>query len=689
MVRAAGFLTVAALLALGCRGSGPRLSRVTDTDAGTKIIDTPDAGKPDASTPETMPHALLAADPPHGPFSGGSLVLLRGNGFASNANVWFGANQVPASDVIPIDSHRVQVLAPAGEPGLADLVVQNGDDASTRVTLAGGYAYDAFYAQPNMGPTSGGTLVTLHGFGTQWDANTLVTIDRNPCEVLSVDDATTLTCRAPAGTPGAKPVRVTTSDNVSVDVLDGFTYGNSDNGFRGGLSGAPLQHQLKVLAFSSIGGEAVAGAAVVVGSEAPLVVTTDSNGVALVQSSELGPKATVTIARKCFQPVTFVDITVDTLTAYLDPVLSPTCFDPDGDLERRGGTTGQVSSVKGELVWPETQEFRKSGFTNVPEPKSADETKTAYVFSLNSNPTAPFRLPGSANAVTPDTSGTTGYRFSLSTSPGNYTLYALAGIENRSRSPASFSAYAMGLIRGVAVPAGQAANDVFIRVDVALDHALVMNVDGPQPTPRGPDVLSASVAVRVGNEGYAILPGGQQQALLGNTQTLNFVGVPALIGSLSGTSYVASAQAMTGAGGGLPRSVLGLLGTTSTDAPLALGPFVEVPVLTAPEPNGAWDGRNLSWSYAPGGLSADLAVLDVVTASGLYDWRIVAPASVRHVTLPDLGAIHSSLAWPTGEQAIAVSLARIQGFDYANLRYRDLTERGWTAYATDAFFASR
>ena len=132
--------------------------------------------------------------------------------------------------------------------------------------------------------------------------------------------------------------------------------------------------------------------------------------------------------------------------------------------------------------------------------------------------------------------------------------------------------------------------------------------------------------------------------------------------------------------------ILGLVGVTSTDTPLAIGPFVEVPVLSAPKRNGVWDGRTISWSYAAGGLNADLAVLDMVAGSGLYDWRIVAPAKTRSVTLPDLGAVSPSIAWPNGEQALSISLAQIQGFDYANLRYRDLSERGWTAYASDAFF---
>jgi hypothetical protein len=35
--------------------------------------------------------------------------------------------------------------------------------------------------------------------------------------------------------------------------------------------------------------------------------------------------------------------------------------------------------------------------------------------------------------------------------------------------------------------------------------------------------------------------------------------------------------------------------------------------------------------------------------------------------------------------AIVTSLAHIDGFDYGSLRYRQLAERGWNAYATDTF----
>jgi hypothetical protein len=694
MAVSARFLSVVALLgttlSLGCRarGSAPFV-RPTDDDAGTGIDVVVDAGTsgPD-SGPSASPHALLAVQPPHGPFSGGTLVMLRGNGFGSDARVWFGDTELAHSEVVPVDPHRVQVTAPPGNAGLADVTVQNGDDVSTRVTLPGGFAYDAFYAEPDTGPTSGGTLVTLHGQGTQWDADTEITIDRNPCEIVEVKGPEQLVCKAPSGTPGAKPMRVTTSDGIGVDSLEAFNYENSDNGFRGGLSGAALNGSLKVLVFDGIQGEAVPGAQVIVGDDEPLLAKTDASGVTVLTDPSLGPKSTVTIARKCFQPITFVDVPVDTVTAYLDPVLSPACGSPEGDLESGGGNPGQGAGVTGELVWPETQEFKRDNWSNVPEPASPDEVKVAYVFQLSGRPTDTFRLPSAIAAVTPTSDGTMGYRFSLSTSPGNTTLYALAGIENRSRSPYLFTAYAMGLIRGVPVPAGKTTDDVFIRVDVTLDHALSMNIEGPKPTAKGPDLLEANVAIRVGSDGYALLPSGRQSALLNGDQSLSFVGIPPLVNSLSETSYVAVVRAVTGTAGGFPRSVLGAVGTTSTALPLTVGPFIEVPTLSAPARNAKWNGRDLAWGSAAGGLPPDLAILDVETAAGLYDWRIVVPGARRSVRLPDLEGINAELAWPRGEQTIQVVRAQVLDFDYNNLRYRNLLERGWTAYAVDAFFTS-
>jgi len=62
------------------------------------------------------------------------------------------------------------------------------------------------------------------------------------------------------------------------------------------------------------------------------------------------------------------------------------------------------------------------------------------------------------------------------------TLYALAGIENRKLSPPVFTAYTLGIVSGVATQAGATAKDVYVKMDIPLDHALSLDVHGPTPT---------------------------------------------------------------------------------------------------------------------------------------------------------------------------------------------------------------
>src|SRR5262249_32495468 len=152
------------------------------------------------------------------------------------------------------------------------------------------------------------------------------------------------------------------------------------------------------------------------------------------------------------------------VTAYLDPVLSPACG--SGDPPPVAGTPGTTSTIEGELVWKgNSQEFKRDGWTNVPAPASDDEKLVAYVFRPSSDPTRKFDLPAAADAVTPYSPGLTGYAFSLTATPGNLALYALAGIENRTFVPPMFTAYAMGMVRGVsAKPASTTAN-VYINID--------------------------------------------------------------------------------------------------------------------------------------------------------------------------------------------------------------------------------
>lgn len=687
---------VSGTLALGLfwaclpRSDGP-YKRQTDDDAGAPDPVDLDAGMVEDDVrdlPDAAPHAVLSVSPNHGPFTGGQTLLIRGNGFGSDARVWFGETRVPESDVVPVDASRIQVTVPEGEPGAVTVITQNGSDDSTRSELAHAYIYDAFYLDPTSGPTSGGTEITLHGAATNWDEDTEVLIDLKPCEEVVRISKTELRCTTPAGTAGAKNVRVATSDGVEVDVLDAFIYGDAETTFRGGLSGQPLDDVLNVTVLDNITGSAIGGAAVILGgTDDPQVEFANSSGVASFEG-DLAPSQTITVAAKCFSPVTFVAVPVDTVVAYLDPVLDLSCADFSDIPPLPGGPGGSGSTVNGELLWPSRSEFGRDGWTNVPAPKGKDERYVAYVFRATSNATTSFRLPSSSAAVTPDSAGDAGYNYYLGTVPGNATYYALGGVENRALNPPVFTAYAMGVAPGVTTKPNTTTVDVFIPIDVPLDHALSLEIQPPQVTTRGPDRVEANVVLRLSEAGYAILPGGRQSRLLPGSHTFDFVGVPALTGSLAGARYVTFADAVTGSNRGLPHSFSGLFATSDSTGPIPLDNFLEVPRLSFPEAGDRWAGDRLEVTWPAGGVPVDLVVIEIESGSGLVTWTIAAPGSERVIELPDLRTLAPAGALARGPLEILVTAAQIRDFDYGSLRYRELGTNGFDAYARDAFPAN-
>ncbi|HSO00039.1 MAG TPA: IPT/TIG domain-containing protein [Candidatus Nanopelagicales bacterium] len=672
-----------------CIATSPEgIRRQTEQDQDGGI--TPGATPPDPPPvyPGSDPHAVLGANPSHGPFTGGQRVLIQGRGFSSAVRVWFGDTEVGPESLLPVDPGRVQVVAPPGIAGPVELRTQNGDDASTRRTLPGGYTYDALYAVPGSGPVSGGNIVEIHGQETGWGASTVVRIDQKPCAALSVESPTKLLCTVPKGTPGSKTVAVTTGDE-SLLVLDGYAYEDSENGFKGGLSGEPIGGRLKVLVYNNFTGDPIPAAQVIVGEAlaSALVGETDGSGVKLFEDAALTGPRTVTIAARCHSPISFVAVPVDTVTVYLDPVLTPACADGEGDPPPVGGKGGSAGAIQGELVWESVDEFGSGDWDNVPQPIGPTERQAAYVFLVGGDTGGSFQLPPGANAILPTTPGDFGNRFTIYASPGNRAMYALAGVEDRSVNPPRFTAYVMGAVRGVPVLPSSTTQDVFINMVKTLDQALTMDVSAPVPGPKGPDRLRASVSIMYGNEGFLNLPMGVQTPFIPFDGQLVFVGVPSLTGDLAGSSYVSTARAVTGPGNLAPMSVVGRVLTNTTSQVVPIGEFVGVPVLGSPASNGPWDGSHLETTFT-GGAPVDLSVYDMVSGNGLIRWTVAVPMGSHAIELPDLrqlGLEHGSL--PDGPVTIGVTGARIDGFDYANLRYRDMRPQGMTAYAIDTFNA--
>lgn len=648
------------------------------SDGGPPANLTPDAG--------TDPHAVIGANPSHGPFTGGQVVMVTGKGFTSAARTWFGSTEVDETKAIAINPTSVQVVAPPGTAGPVNLTVQDGNDASTSRTLPGGFVYDALYAAPNSGPVPGGTVIEIIGQGTAWDATTVAKIDQNPCTTLAVDSPTQLTCTVPAGSPGSKTISVVTGSETIL-VLDAYTYEDSTNGFKGGLSGNPLAGQLKVLVFDNYSGDAIPGALVIVGSDiaTALQATTDSTGVALVANPSLDAPQTVTIAADCHSLITFVAEPVNTVTAYLDPVLSPACAS-SGNPPPVGGQVGQLGEVAGELVWPLSGEFMKSGWLTVPSPIGPDQHQVAYVFTPSGNPTQAFQLPAESTAVTPSTPGTVGYRFTATDWPGNRSFYAIAGIQDDSKSPPEFFGYVMGAINGVPVLPGVVTSTVYISMTKTLNQALTMSVSPPAPGPQGPDRLDATVAVLLGPDGYALLPAGRQSPFLPVQGNLEFVGLPSLDTTLTGAQYVISASAVTGSAATAPMSVVSSIETDTASVVVDVDGFVSVPQLTTPAAGVDWDGMSLATTFPAGGVPPDITVYDIEAGGGLVHWTVAVPGGSQAVTLPDLSGFPGE-ALPSGPLVIGVYGGKVLNFNYGQLLYSQLTSQGMTAYSLDYFDA--
>lgn len=682
-------LTLVALVTGGTGGcsEGRDLSGQNALDSGTginvgdggELLDTYGAVDLEAGPP----YAVLGVQPSHGPYTGGTRLEIRGRGFSSRTKVRIGALDVPAAEVVANDPYHVQVLAPPGEPGAADVILTD-EPTGQRSILKGGYNYDSFYADPNNGATTGGTLVTLLGRGTAWSAGSTVTIDGKPCDDIAVVDATHIRCVAPAGLPGAKAVSVTTPDKLVTTVRDAYSYADTADGYRGGLAGSKLPGELKVLALANPDGELVGDATVVVRGADGVVQQgkTSPSGVASFPTPPTSP-LTVTITKKCLQPTTFDGVKVRSVTVYLNPVMSTACVPPDGQPPPVGGKARNAGTVVGELVWPGGVEFKKAVWKGVPGPKKPTQRVAAYVFAAARNNLSAFQLPPAEQATTEMSSGTVGYAFTLVTLPGNVTLYAVAGIEDRpAMGPATFDPYVYGVVRGVGVPIGGVVDRVLIPMAGSFTHSVQHTVSGIPSTPRGPDRIQTTLAVDLG-DGYMLLPHPPRDALLPFSGVTSFVGVPPLTGPLASNNYITAVEATTGGPGGIPQSSILRFKSRVSGTPTNIGPFVPLPKFTTPATDKKWDGRTVTIELPSG--AADLIVLFVNAGDGSSTWTIVAPGDTRTINLPDFAA-RPELGIPAGNLVLGAVAAKLDGFSYDAVRYGQLGRAAWSAFSYETAF---
>lgn len=173
--------------------------------------------------PPRQPVTVAEVSPPQGPSTGGTRVFIRGTGFRQHSEVLFGPNL--ASDVRTISAQLLEVVTPASNSGgLTQVVVRAPGGAAGRLD-------DAFFfiapprptlVNPDRGPTTGGTRVTIAG--TDFDNGAQILFNDSPAQDVVILDPNTALATSPPGPPGPATLAVINPDGQRGDLDDAFIY---------------------------------------------------------------------------------------------------------------------------------------------------------------------------------------------------------------------------------------------------------------------------------------------------------------------------------------------------------------------------------------------------------------------------------------------------------------------------------
>ncbi|MDX6373283.1 MAG: hypothetical protein QOD98_2271, partial [Nocardioidaceae bacterium] len=126
---------------------------------------------------------LTSLSPSEGPTTGGQTVTLTGTNFRAGMQVTFGG--AAASGLNIISTTQATVVTPVRGAGAVDVVVSTPGGTGT---LNNGYTYVAapnlIAVNPDLGPTAGGTMVTLTGTGLT--GTSAITFDGVPATNVTV-----------------------------------------------------------------------------------------------------------------------------------------------------------------------------------------------------------------------------------------------------------------------------------------------------------------------------------------------------------------------------------------------------------------------------------------------------------------------------------------------------------------------
>ena len=159
--------------------------------------------------------------PNSGLTTGGLAVTITGTNFQSGATSAFGG--FPSTNVTVQSGGQLTATVPARDPGVVDVIVTNPDGHFG--TALGGFTYLGLAitsVAPNIGDTTGGTIVDIRG--TDFQSGASVLFEGVPATSVTFVDITHLQARAPAFAAATVDLQVINPDGRTAVLTGGFTF---------------------------------------------------------------------------------------------------------------------------------------------------------------------------------------------------------------------------------------------------------------------------------------------------------------------------------------------------------------------------------------------------------------------------------------------------------------------------------
>lgn len=668
--------------------------------------DRPEPGVADAAPgpdgiayPDATPQAafdLQFIDPDYGSFSGGTEVTVRGNGFTEDVTVYVGGRMVEPLDLEYVDSRRLTIRTPPGEPGLADVEVRLGTQSAA---LPGAFTYEAIEVTPRFGATAGGTFVTVTGFDTGFDAGTVVTFDGVPLTGVTVVNANAVTGYTPPGVSGDADVTAITGAAV-YEARRAFTYQSIVDPFHGGMGGGPIDGVVNIAVIDSRTGNGVDGAYVCVGDPLTSELQGRADHLGQITFSQPGLRGpiTVTAAQLGYETQQFVQYDARDLTIFLNGPPPPPNPGPP--------PPGRLpATITGHVLFGGPTGLGSPEWSLVPEPRTPTEVKRIYVTTTAANPySRPY--PPDAPIDFDPSEGKIAWSYSVTTRASAMAVVAIAGLYDPAKDPSGtgvtgFEPFAMGVARGVFGGPGEVVTGVDVVIDIPLDGALAVQLEAPPALLTagyaGPTKYRISAFLDFGGEGVIAMnknglprpPYPEEEpnvyAFADGADSIVLSGIAPLSGKVNDASYTVIVGAYTG-DGGLPYSARAVRGIQNIAAPVVVDDFLGVPRATDPMPMGEAVPYRLG--FTPEGPPVAEASFNVHLvrhfATGAQLYRVFTRGDLHAIELPRLD--HLGFPEIPGGEQLGWTFYRlaVPGATFDQFNYGMLSITRWSAYAVEA-----